>query len=271
MKNTLLILLFSAIFYTVQAQSVPNGDFESGKDTLSLNSWHTINELTGFFFPFTRTTDSYSGEYAVRLQTLEIFNTKVPGLATLGNIVIGDVKGTIHFPYKPDKLTGMYKHPSNKDASLIWVYFLKNQGAKVDTVGQGTFIPDGNIDAYRAFEIEIEYYSESVPDSMNILLISDSEVPNSTFYIDNLEFIYNANSISKNTDATFEIYPNPTSSYIYIKTNELHENEYLLSNLIGNVVLSGTIDESHLLDLSGQPHGVYFLVMGNKKFIIFKN
>ena len=271
MKNIILILFFSLIFYTSQAQTVPNGDFESGVDTLSLSKWHTINELTGIFFPFTRTTDSYSGDYAVKLETLSIFNTLVPGLATLGQISIGDVQGAIPFPYKPDKLTGMYKHPTDKDASLIWVYFLKNQGNKVDTIGQGTFIPDGKINQYKSFEIDIDYYAESVPDSMNILLISDSEVPNSTFYIDKLEFIYNSTSIPENIGGDVNIYPIPTSTFVNIKRSELSEKKLILMNLFGEIIVETNIHDNHKLDLSAQPAGIYFIVIDNKNYKIIKN
>ena len=267
MKNIITLLIIIAISYTVQAQSVPNGDFEAGSDTLSLNGWHTINELTGIFFPFTRTTDAYSGNYAVKLETLEIFSTLVPGLATLGEISIGDVQGAVHFPYKPDKLTGMYKHPTNKDASLIWVYFLGEQG---DTLGQGTFVPEGNIQQYSAFEIEIDYYSDALPDSMNILLISDRELTNSPLYIDNLEFVYTSNSILEKKETPINIYPNPTSSLIHIKTNKSDKTKYKLHNLYGGILESGYINKDLIIDLSGQVVGTYFLVVDNRKYKIIK-
>jgi hypothetical protein len=271
MRIFTIVLLIIAFSYNIHAQSVPNGDFELGADTLSLKDWHTINELTGIFFPFTRTTDAYSGGYAVKLQTLEIFNTKVPGIISLGKITIGNVQGSIYFPYKPDKLIGMYKHPTDKDASLISVFFLKNDGNKVDTIGKGSFIPEGNVNEYEQFEIDIVYKSTVVPDSMNIILISDSEVANSTFYIDNLEFIYNTINVHKIQESKVEVYPNPANSFIIIKANGISDNNYLLMNLFGKILMSGTVDENSLIDISKHPAGVYFIVIDNKKIKILKN
>jgi len=271
MKIITILLLISAICYNIQAQTVPNGDFEFGSDTLSLNDWHSINEITGIFFPFTRTTDSYSGEYAVKLQTLEIFSTKVPGVVTLGNLSIGDVQGSIYFPYKPDKLIGMYKHPTDKDASQIRVYFLKKQGDKVDTIAQEVFIPEGNVNEYQAFEIEITYNSPSIPDSMNIILISDLEVSNSTFFIDNLEFVYNTNAVTKPLESKIDVYPNPADSYLYINPKDLSNRKYLILNLFGEVLISGIIEENNLIDISTHPSGIYFLVVGSERIKIIKN
>ncbi len=271
MKTIIALLLITAFCYNMNGQSVPNGDFESGIDTVSLNHWHTINELTVIFYPFTRTTDSYSGDYAVKLKTLEIFNTLVPGIATLGKLSIGDVSGSIYFPYRPDKLTGMYKHPTDKDASLIRVYFLKKQGEKSDTIGMGSFVPNGNIEEYKAFEIEINYNSAAVPDSMNIILISDGEVANSTFYIDNLEFVYNTNSIEKSVGSSIEVYPNPTNSFVNIKANGFYNKKYVLSNLYGRIVASGNVYENFSIDLSNEATGMYFLAIENKIYKIIKN
>jgi hypothetical protein len=270
MKNIITLLLIIAVCYNVKAQQVPNGDFESGADTLSAKDWHTINELTGIFFPFTRTSDAYSGDYAVKLETLEIFNTKVPGIATLANLSIGNVSGSIHFPYKPDKLTGMYKHPNDMDASLIRVYFLKNQEDRVDTIGVGSFVPEGNINEYEKFEVNIAYNStSSVPDSMNIILISDSDVPNSTLYIDKLEFIYSSNSVDHINDNSIVIYPNPVYSSLSVNIDGLIGKKYIILNLFGEILLSGGLNDSNSINVSGIPTGLYFLVIDNirSKFI----
>jgi hypothetical protein len=272
MKIFTTLLLIIAICYNIKAQQVPNGDFESGVDTLSAKDWHTINELTGIFFPFTRTSDAYSGDYAVRLETLEIFNTKVPGIASLAKLSIGNVSGSVHFPYKPDKLIGMYKHPTEKDASLIRVYFLKNVEDRVDTIGIGSFVPEGNVNKYEQFEINIAYNStSSVPDSMNIILISDSEVPNSTLYIDKLEFVYNPNSVDQTNDKDILIYPNPVYSSLSLNIDGLLGRKYAIHNLLGEILLSGRFDDSNSINVSGIPTGLYVLVIDNKRLKFIKN
>lgn len=269
MKNTILIISALFINALLFGQTIPNGDFELGTDSLTLEDWHTINELANG--PgFTRTTDSYFGNYAVKLYTFD-FGGNIPGVATLGNIGMGYVSGGIHFPYKPEKLTGVYKHPTPSDSSLIWIYFLKVCKASVDTIGQGSFTPAGSVDSYTDFEININYTSSDTPDSMNIVLLSDQNKLGSTFYIDKLKFEYEASYINNKTESyDISIYPNPSKGIFYVN-NIFEPVKIEIYDIMGKTIYISVISEiNNSINLSSEPRGIYFIKAVTKKGIIIK-
>jgi len=63
-------------------------------------------------------------------------------------------------------------------------------------------------------------------------------------------------------DNGMTVYPNPTTGFIYINSNNL-ESEYHIVNAIGETVLTGNItSENQLIDISNLPNGLYFVKIG---------
>ena len=65
------------------------------------------------------------------------------------------------------------------------------------------------------------------------------------------------------------IYPNPTTSYLNIKSDNLVNSLYQLISLEGKVLSSGIIDsDNYQMDLSHLAAGFYFLRINNNTYNI---
>lgn len=268
MKRT----IFTAVLLTFQSlifgQTIPNNDFENGADSTSATSWQTINDVAPSTEGFNRVSDSFSGNYAAKLKTFDFFGNTIPGIATLGEVQIGSVRGGIAFPHRPNKLTGYYKHPGTQDNSLIWVYFIKNNGGSVDTIGQGIFTPSGNITQYTAFEINIAYTNSDTPDSMNIVLLSDENLVGSELYVDKLTFDY-ASSTTEELEfqKNIKVYPNPSNGIFNISNkNQQSTTNLKIINTLGKVIRSQELSlKNNQINISKEPEGIYFLQITNSQ------
>ena len=73
---------------------------------------------------------------------------------------------------------------------------------------------------------------------------------------------------------TFAVYPNPTHSVLFVQTlraTSLQDECYRITNLMGQTLLSGQITaETHQIDVSGLPQGMYFISVGDetRKFVV---
>ena len=67
------------------------------------------------------------------------------------------------------------------------------------------------------------------------------------------------------------IYPNPANSYINIRTKKQTQSKYLLLNILGERVLSGSTDQSNYrMDMSGLPAGVCYIRIDKKMKMFIK-
>ena len=71
---------------------------------------------------------------------------------------------------------------------------------------------------------------------------------------------------------TLMVYPNPTNGVLFVRTHAVRPyEEYRISNLMGQTVLSGNITaESQQIDVSGLPQGMYFITFADetRKFVV---
>ena len=68
-----------------------------------------------------------------------------------------------------------------------------------------------------------------------------------------------------------EIFPNPTSSNIYLKFKSVRKADFQLLNLTGQPVLRGAINSDfHSIEMTHLPEGVYFLKIGEKTKKVLK-
>lgn len=75
-----------------------------------------------------------------------------------------------------------------------------------------------------------------------------------------------------NTSDLINIYPNPANSYINIRTDKQTPSKYVLLNILGEQVLSGSIDQNDFrIDISYLPIGVYLLNLNGVTFRILKS
>ncbi len=169
--------------------------------------WDGLNYLSVIGGPITvtKTTDAYSGEYAVRLETKLWGNElSIPGILASGyfdsslpigeNLVIGKPLNK-----KPISLNGFIKYlPADNDTLVIFVALTKFDSTRQvrDTIGQGEYVYSGTLNSYTAFTLPINYEINTTPDSVHVILLSSvsgKEMkghPGSVLFVDELSFTY---------------------------------------------------------------------------------
>ncbi len=198
MKKLLCVIITMFAIQAGIAQSIlPNGDFENWTQVgvapdqvwqLDGNFWGTLNELkllpppTGPATVF-RTDTVQSGQYAARMTSALMqyipLNIFIPGM--LGTALLDMPHATIHLgkpcpACKPDRFKGYYMFkPVGGDscAVLLMVSKWNSETNSRDTIGYVRQDYKDAVDTYTAFDLPVNYtYSELVPDSITILLVS---------------------------------------------------------------------------------------------------
>ena len=190
LRNFLPVISFLFFVTTAYGQAgIPNGDFESWPPGNFDNPehWDSPNETTqGFPFFLTtveKTTDSHSGEYAAQLTSGSILGEVIPGLLTLGELVLDEQNPEesefigIPFSERPASLEGFYKYmPQEEDFGVIGVLLSRYNlelNAK-DTIAFGFFQFDGQDEDFASFSVLLDYLSFAEPDSMNVVILSSA-------------------------------------------------------------------------------------------------
>jgi hypothetical protein len=226
-----ILLIFSAILFALVSCSktpidkpdeIDPGDLGGGNfdnwvvltqgtvsyDNPAFNWWTTLNPLSTIGGPktVTKTNDSKAGPYAARLET-KVWGTGfiIPGLLASGvfdqtlppgdNVVIGRP-----FSKKPKSFTGHYKYFPQGDDSFGFVVALTkfdSQAGIRDTIATASFSSGLAKPTYTLFNVDFDYKSQSVPDSIHLVIVSSSSdmgmqgVPGTVLYVDELELKYN--------------------------------------------------------------------------------
>ena len=80
-------------------------------------------------------------------------------------------------------------------------------------------------------------------------------------------------STGSGTSRTLTVYPNPTSSVLFVETRFIasQPTEYRITNLMGQTVLSGNINaDNQQINVSSLPQGMYFITFAGetRKFVV---
>ncbi|HPD24843.1 MAG TPA: PCMD domain-containing protein, partial [Bacteroidales bacterium] len=211
MKRFYIILLLLLFYFFAYSQQVPNGDFELWTGNTP-DQWDTSNEsvMGTNFSTVTKESVAFSGSYAAKVKndTKYIFpvgNVTMPGILTLGDFVLdivnqtGNIVGGKPFPYRPYSLKGYYKStPLGGNTPMIGIGLSKwnYQTNTRDTIGFSVMYFPNTVNNWTEFEIIINWTSNEVPDSMNIIIAAADLVSGETFatnsaiFVDNLYFEY---------------------------------------------------------------------------------
>ncbi len=181
MKHFTLQFFFACLLLpgVVLGQVVPNGDFEqwtNGSIDL-LDNYETSNSESLIdlgMATLTKSSDSYSGSFAVRIETKTDGSDTTSGYFTLGDIDNGT--NGIAYSDIPDTLEGYYKCdvPMN-DTAIFGLFFYKN-GVPVPTVALKKFY--GTQSTYKKFAIATNL--SMAPDSVLIGGASSNELDESS-------------------------------------------------------------------------------------------
>lgn len=294
MKKIIILSLFFSYFNSGYNQISSNLDLEgwstSGSYDVPLLGWATLNpiyDLTSLA-PKTvfKTTDSYSGTYAAKLESGKIIgvNTFIGGLLATGYFDNSAAPGQnlkLGVPYtsSPTHIQGYYKYlPVGGDSADIFCSLTKwnSTTSSRDTLGWVGYRELNTVSTYTQFNLKIDYTdSITAPDTITILFSSSSGAANfqgqvgSTMYVDAISLpnpvgVYELIS----NDIKVDLFPNPSSDYMQINTdfNELINAEIYDAN--GKLVNEISFTQNTTLNLSEFNEGLYYLSLKDKKGLI---
>ena len=258
----------------------PNGDFENWEEFSSEEpeDWFTSNV---FSLPLgetavTKTTDSYEGSFAIRIETKETLIEDTLGFITNGTMGEDNPIGGMAVDSTPDKLSGYYKYlPVGPDTAIggLFLYHFNENTGMADLLDD-TFIKFPPVDDYTYFEIEVDYFSLPEPDSVNIAFASSNLQEYQTYiglgsalYIDALNITYKPNLVgveNHQTEITHQVYPNPTSDKIYVEFQEILNDNFTIRviNAEGALVyerkISPMVTKQFDISVQNFKPGIYF-------------
>lgn len=178
MKNCLLIISLFLIQTSVQAQAIPNADFENWSnftyDEPMLWFSSNIESVPAFSIPTVTPVVGFSG-LAARIETYIIGTDTLAGVISNTNMDILAGEGGVPYTDQPTELTGYYRYdlPGN-DTALILVIF-KSGGVIISTdlfKIKGT----GSEPNYIPFNFPLSL--SSVPDSVIIACTASNLITN---------------------------------------------------------------------------------------------
>jgi len=197
MKTIFYFILFSFYGFQILAQQqIPEGNFENWSNN-EIPPWHTSLNIAGYdIYTATQTTDSYQGNYAVKLTSQTLFSQFIPGLLTLGDIDILNqtLRGGIPYNDKPDGISFFFKYiPSGVDTMAFGVFLTKwdTVSLTTDTIGITGYINSNTYNTYTQVNLPFVYSSSETPDTLNIIFTSSGFNGNdgSILFIDSLSTV----------------------------------------------------------------------------------
>lgn len=296
MKKFLTLLFLASSAFLVKAQdTIPNHSFESWTSFGTFeepDGWVTSNIFLAFFgvdtFNVSKTTDAYSGTYAIKLESFTI--TDSTGTQQYGAIAISTDLGTLFnngtpgFSYsqRATKLKGYYKaYSSDSDTSTIGI-IMSQWNAADDTayaIGVGMIKFTDTSTTYQPFEVPLIYdpnFSGN-PDTVMIFMASsgDSIINGGVLIVDDL-VLEAPTGITPVTGLMDKgAYPNPASDRLFIHYNlpEAAEVKIDIYNAAGQLMRSYQKEELssgiHSLEIAAEElePGIYIykISAGNRK------
>ena len=203
MKKLLLLLSFACIAATANAQTIPNGNFETW-NTVSynypqgypFNSNYDVLYRRQSSLPFNveKTTPAYHGNYAIKLSTVAAVSDTAIGYFINSNPNNGDPmtwRGGMPYTEKPTGIKGYYKYNvATGDSGLVFAVFSKG-GINIGTY----MLPIGAIHSdYVPFNFTFNPPLTQVPDSVifgatsSNIMKKENGVAGSVLILDNVSF-----------------------------------------------------------------------------------
>jgi hypothetical protein len=191
------IFLFCVISSGLFGQSIPNSGFETWEQqtyyeepaqysTSNLNTYLAAQTAN-----VTKTTDSYSGNFASKCESISTFGGDISGAMFIGTPGESMINGGVPFNERPDSLNGFAKYNINTldTASIIVLFKIGGQPIGFCFV---QFI--GGQTEWDGFSEPITWLFPVVsPDTIAVVIVSSSffagPSPGSTIMLDSLHFI----------------------------------------------------------------------------------
>lgn len=198
MKKTITFVLIALLMTSIgKSQVISNSGFESWSDQLLYedpDGYSSSNALSiaALGQPNAlKTTDSWSGDYAVALETVSTAEEPVKGAVYIGDIGEDMIWGGMPFTERADSVTGFVKYDVMPgDTAYVGVLF-KKLGQPLG-VCLATFL--GTQNDYQYFSQPVQWFIPVVsPDTIVVALLSSAlfgdAVVGSKLTIDNVSFV----------------------------------------------------------------------------------
>jgi hypothetical protein len=259
---------------------IPGGGFEtwimhSSEDAVG---WNSFNFASAVFPPpyATKTTDAYSGQYAMKITT-KLINNNQDTLAhvTNGRILSDDFSGGMRVNMNPKKVTGYYKYtPVGFDSALVALraYGFDNSGNYKNIDNNLIKLPAAG--SYTHFEIGLNYTGWPHIDTLGIAFASSNiydghqwAKEGSVLIIDSLSIEYYPVGIAETgIEKQAKVYPNPASDIIHFDFDKNITGAGINIYDSRGVQVKSTKMNSNAVDISDLPTGLYFyeIVYQNK-------
>ncbi len=250
----------------INAQNViPNAGFEDWVfiDTtteLRPNYWRldssSIYISKGYGSPIKQSTNKRSGNYSLAIKGI-----------IKDSICIGDtIRSTFLFKGRPKSLMGYFSF-SKSTSALIYIQLIlyaKDINSSIYKLSQNdTFLASNN--SWSSFFLPIQYLDNNLSYKAEIKIYSpiNSTLSDSNLivYFDNFSFS-NFNNIVNEQVNNLDIYPNPTSDFLYIKGIENKMNLIEISDVFGKVLKTFKTSEMRI-DVSDLSIGCYIWTLNN--------
>lgn len=308
MKKNVIFLLVSLLTFTLSAQTIPDGSFETGWTEYNYSNesywdyenslFYSLNELyeeplINVLTTYRETEDVQSGNYAIRLVSKSP-PTFIPGaIGTISPNFIEeflnngglDVRKDFVFLEQPVGLMGYYKYiPVAGDSAAIdfAVYHGETE------IATNTKIEKNMISTWKEFYLPLTYQSTDIPNKVKILFVASAGYDfqnlenckgreNSTLYIDNIAFAYASGMVEPlMNNLIVNLYPNPANHYVHLNFENSTTAEIQIFSIAGALVKTSTIRSNfYNLDVENWENGTYFyriianqVILAKGKFIV---
>ena len=283
MKKSILFIFCVSLF--INTRSFSQFDFENWViydyhiPFLGVNVANTLT--SNHIFPFIgqstfRTTESYEGQYAIRLVSKNIFNTIYPGsigfgVKELDYSTLDYKKTSTGFPLEGGNvmLSLFYKFENKQSADAGKLsYRIFRNGTPGFLIEKDTFFESDSV--WQKFTADFRYeYEEG--DSIHFAVYGSDQSTSNALFIDNVQLLsFPVSNVSQPVPTTFSVYPNPVnknaSPVIFVNSADgissldiCHESGAFMGT---RPVIAG------LMQLEGIPAGKYFLKTTHGKSIL---
>ncbi len=248
LMTIILVTLITTVQQTTSGQDILNSGFEDWtfieyfEDPNAYSTTNTVTFYNGSQPNVTKTTDAVSGNYALRLETINTADGVLWGAALIGEPSENTFVGGIPYDQRPDSLTGYVKYNvADNDTAYVAAVF-KKFGVPIGIAfGQFTGIQD----EYQYFSVPIGWLVSIVsPDTLAIGLVSSSifaePIAGNVLYVDNVQFVgpgapFPNGDFEEWTEFSSEEAENwqstniltmPASSLSMVKTTDSHSGSY---------------------------------------------
>lgn len=238
--------------------------------------WSSLNEYVSMGIPefLFKTTDASSGSFAMKV-TSDTASIPPPfGSGALdtaaGMVVLGDLdfdNSGVSYTDRPNEMILFTKgNVGAGDVCFVFAELSKwnTSTNERDLVGEAVYMMTTNISDYMQQTITFDYNSTDTPDTLSMMIAGGNVgpggamMPGNNFYVDDISFTTPVGVNNFNgEDMSVEIYPNPTSEEVNIRTARpgLHLE---IRDVTGKLVkLVDELGTNTNINLQGLADGVY--------------